>query len=174
MYVPFVTEDSFLQNPDVFNVSVTQCAHRCVTLVIKWLNASWRLTTTKWSHSNSIWMEMLQRKSLFTWLVQILSLLSCQLLNSNSNYSNGFNVSITICIQVENGFILLLEKEIFIDQLKDIVDKAEDMLSEDVEGERSSTLTCSSQQGQVSEGQVGEVRGISLDVHVTQKIRHGQ
>lgn len=80
----------------------------------------------------------------------------------------------TICIQVENGFILLLEKEIFIDQLKDIVDKAEDMLNEDVEGERSSTITCSSQQGQVSEGQVGEVRGISLDVHVTQKIRQGQ
>lgn len=54
------------------------------------------------------------------------------------------------------------------------MDKAEDMLNEDVEGERSSTLTCSSQQGQVSEGQVGEVRGVSLDVHVTQKIRHGQ
>ncbi|XP_067443366.1 serine/threonine-protein kinase WNK2 isoform X2 [Thunnus thynnus] len=57
---------------------------------------------------------------------------------------------------VENGFILLLEKEIFIDQLKDIVDKAEDMLNEDVEGERMSTLSCSPQQGQASEGQVGE------------------
>lgn len=43
------------------------------------------------------------------------------------------------------------------------MDKAEDMLNEDVEGERSSTLTCSSQQGQVSEGQVGEVRGVSCD-----------
>ncbi|KAM9362145.1 serine/threonine-protein kinase WNK2 [Symphorus nematophorus] len=57
---------------------------------------------------------------------------------------------------VENGFILLLEKEIFIDQLKDIVDKAEDMLSEDIEGERASTLSCSPQQGQLSEGLVGE------------------
>uniref|UniRef100_UPI0037E7D476 serine/threonine-protein kinase WNK2 n=1 Tax=Semicossyphus pulcher TaxID=241346 RepID=UPI0037E7D476 len=52
---------------------------------------------------------------------------------------------------VENGFILLLEKEIFIDQLKDIVDKAEDMLNEDVEGERASTLSCSPQQGLISE-----------------------
>ncbi|KAM7005860.1 serine/threonine-protein kinase WNK2 [Tautogolabrus adspersus] len=57
---------------------------------------------------------------------------------------------------VENGFILLLEKEIFIDQLKDIVDKAEDMLNEDVEGERASTLSCSPQQGLISEGLVGE------------------
>ncbi|KAK2862084.1 hypothetical protein Q5P01_001617 [Channa striata] len=57
---------------------------------------------------------------------------------------------------VENGFILPLEKEIFIDQLKDIVDKAEDMLNEDLEGERTSTLSCSPQQGQMSEGIVGE------------------
>ncbi|XP_042363856.1 serine/threonine-protein kinase WNK2 isoform X6 [Plectropomus leopardus] len=57
---------------------------------------------------------------------------------------------------VENGFILLLEKEIFIDQLKDIVDKAEDMLNEDMEGERASTLSCSPEQGQISEGLVGE------------------
>ncbi|XP_036956013.1 serine/threonine-protein kinase WNK2 isoform X7 [Acanthopagrus latus] len=57
---------------------------------------------------------------------------------------------------VENGFILLLEKESFIDQLKDIVDKAEDMLNEDTEGERASTLSCSPQQGQIAEGQVGE------------------
>ncbi|XP_034551145.1 serine/threonine-protein kinase WNK2 isoform X2 [Notolabrus celidotus] len=57
---------------------------------------------------------------------------------------------------VENGFILLLEKEIFIDQLKDIVDKAEDMLNEDMEGERASTLSCSPQQGFISEGMVGE------------------
>lgn len=60
--------------------------------------------------------------------------------------------------QVDNGFILLLEKEIFIDQLKDIVDKAEDMLNEDIEGERNSALTCSSQQGHISDGLVGEVR----------------
>uniref|UniRef100_W5KIJ9 non-specific serine/threonine protein kinase n=1 Tax=Astyanax mexicanus TaxID=7994 RepID=W5KIJ9_ASTMX len=39
---------------------------------------------------------------------------------------------------VENGFILPIEKEIFIDQLKDIVDKAEDMLNEEVEGDRPS------------------------------------
>ncbi|XP_069392974.1 serine/threonine-protein kinase WNK2 isoform X2 [Paralichthys olivaceus] len=57
---------------------------------------------------------------------------------------------------VDNGFILLLEKEIFIDQLKDIVDKAEDMLNEDVEGERASTLSCSPPHGQMSEGLVGE------------------
>ncbi|XP_068999576.1 serine/threonine-protein kinase WNK2 isoform X15 [Embiotoca jacksoni] len=57
---------------------------------------------------------------------------------------------------VENGFILLLEKEIFIDQLKDIVDKAEDMLNEDMEGERDTTLSCSPLQGQISEGLVGE------------------
>ncbi|KAK3540099.1 hypothetical protein QTP70_025801, partial [Hemibagrus guttatus] len=37
---------------------------------------------------------------------------------------------------VENDFILLLEKEMFIEQLKDIVEKAEDILSEDAEGER--------------------------------------
>ncbi|XP_061640662.1 serine/threonine-protein kinase WNK2 isoform X3 [Phyllopteryx taeniolatus] len=57
---------------------------------------------------------------------------------------------------VENGFILLLEKEIFIDQLKEIVDKAEDMLNDDAECERVSTLSCSPQQGQTSDGQVGE------------------
>ncbi|XP_024916133.1 serine/threonine-protein kinase WNK2 isoform X4 [Cynoglossus semilaevis] len=59
---------------------------------------------------------------------------------------------------VENGFILLLEKEIFIDQLKDIVDKAEDVLNEDMEGEQASTLSCSPQQGQISEGVVGETQ----------------
>ncbi|KAJ8016159.1 hypothetical protein DPEC_G00004300 [Dallia pectoralis] len=47
---------------------------------------------------------------------------------------------------VENDFILLLEKEIFIEQLKDIVDKAEDMLSEDTEGERGSDHSGSPQQ----------------------------
>lgn len=40
--------------------------------------------------------------------------------------------------QVENDFILPLEKEVFIEQLKDIVDKAEDMLTEDTEGEKNS------------------------------------
>ncbi|XP_051933190.1 serine/threonine-protein kinase WNK2 isoform X5 [Hippocampus zosterae] len=57
---------------------------------------------------------------------------------------------------VENGFILPLEKEIFIDQLKDIVDKAEDMLNDDTAGERVSTLSSSPLQCQTSDGQVGE------------------
>ncbi|XP_057701584.1 serine/threonine-protein kinase WNK2 isoform X3 [Corythoichthys intestinalis] len=57
---------------------------------------------------------------------------------------------------VENGFILLLEKEIFIDQLKDIVDKAEDMLNDDTEGERVSTLSCSPKIGENSDGLAGE------------------
>ncbi|XP_051531630.1 serine/threonine-protein kinase WNK2 isoform X2 [Myxocyprinus asiaticus] len=54
---------------------------------------------------------------------------------------------------VENGFILPIEKEIFIDQLKDIVDKAEDILSEDMDGEKASELRKS--QGQTT-GDVGE------------------
>ncbi|NXT02195.1 WNK2 kinase, partial [Jacana jacana] len=47
---------------------------------------------------------------------------------------------------VENEFILQSEKEIFIEQMKDIIDKAEDMLSEDTEGERSSDQGTSPQQ----------------------------
>ncbi|XP_053233759.1 serine/threonine-protein kinase WNK2 isoform X15 [Podarcis raffonei] len=47
---------------------------------------------------------------------------------------------------VENEFILPTEKEIFIEQLKEIIDKAEDMLSEDTEGERSSDQGASPQQ----------------------------
>ncbi|XP_053359180.1 serine/threonine-protein kinase WNK2-like isoform X3 [Clarias gariepinus] len=39
---------------------------------------------------------------------------------------------------VENDFILLLEREMFIEQLKDIVEKAEDILNEDADGERGS------------------------------------
>ncbi|XP_078144342.1 serine/threonine-protein kinase WNK2 isoform X2 [Centroberyx gerrardi] len=49
---------------------------------------------------------------------------------------------------VENDFILPLEKEVFIEQLKDIVDKAEDMLSEDTEGERSTDQGGSPQQSE--------------------------
>ncbi|KAM9751070.1 serine/threonine-protein kinase WNK2 isoform 14-T14 [Menidia menidia] len=49
---------------------------------------------------------------------------------------------------VENDFILPLEKEVFIEQLKDIVDKAEDMLSEDTEGERNSDQGCSPKHGE--------------------------
>ncbi|NWV70871.1 WNK2 kinase, partial [Malurus elegans] len=47
---------------------------------------------------------------------------------------------------VENEFILQSEKETFIEQMKDIIDKAEDMLSEDTEGERSSDQAASPQQ----------------------------
>ncbi|KAJ8360965.1 hypothetical protein SKAU_G00174900 [Synaphobranchus kaupii] len=48
---------------------------------------------------------------------------------------------------VENNFILLFEREMFIEQLKDIVDKAEDMLNEDLEGERNSDQGTSPEQG---------------------------
>lgn len=89
-----------------------------------------------------------------------------------------FNFFKTVCLQVENGFILLLEKEIFIDQLKDIVDKAEDVLNEETEGERASTLSCSPQQGQICEGLGGEVRGDTFKSHrphmLICRLRHGQ
>ncbi|XP_051758410.1 serine/threonine-protein kinase WNK2-like isoform X2 [Ctenopharyngodon idella] len=42
---------------------------------------------------------------------------------------------------VENEFILLLEREMFIEQLKEIMDKAEDILSEDAEGEKANVQT---------------------------------
>lgn len=62
---------------------------------------------------------------------------------------------------MENDFILPLEREVFIEQLKDIVDKAEDMLSEDPEGERSSDHGGSPKQ---SDGALGaEVREESVD-----------
>ncbi|XP_036415154.1 serine/threonine-protein kinase WNK2 [Colossoma macropomum] len=57
---------------------------------------------------------------------------------------------------VENGFILPVEKEIFIDQLKDIVDKAEDMLNEEVEGERPAALRDTPLQGQAPGGVADE------------------
>uniref|UniRef100_A0A8C7H9V7 non-specific serine/threonine protein kinase n=1 Tax=Oncorhynchus kisutch TaxID=8019 RepID=A0A8C7H9V7_ONCKI len=56
----------------------------------------------------------------------------------------------------ENFFILPIEKAMFIDQLKDIVDKAEDMLSEDMEGETDSALGGSPQLGHTSWGPGGE------------------
>ncbi|XP_070966693.1 serine/threonine-protein kinase WNK2 isoform X2 [Oncorhynchus clarkii lewisi] len=59
---------------------------------------------------------------------------------------------------VENGFILPIEKEMFIDQLKDIVDKAEDMLSENMEGETASALVGSPQLGHNSGGLGGEIQ----------------
>ncbi|XP_053340222.1 serine/threonine-protein kinase WNK2 isoform X1 [Clarias gariepinus] len=63
---------------------------------------------------------------------------------------------------VENGFILPTEKEIFIDQLKDIVDKAEDMLSEEIEGERPGALRDTPLQCSSSGGVGDEVRTSSL------------
>ncbi|XP_016353233.1 serine/threonine-protein kinase WNK2-like [Sinocyclocheilus anshuiensis] len=57
---------------------------------------------------------------------------------------------------VENGFILPIEKDIFIDQLKDIVDKAEDILSEDMDGEKKSEPGTSHLQGQTPRDQGGE------------------
>lgn len=72
MYVPFGTElFFFVWNPNAFNTSMSQCAHRCVTLEIKWLSASWRPTTTKWWLLNSTWMETLRRKLPHIWLVHI-------------------------------------------------------------------------------------------------------
>nr|XP_046196196.1 serine/threonine-protein kinase WNK2-like isoform X2 [Oncorhynchus gorbuscha] len=56
----------------------------------------------------------------------------------------------------ENFFILPIEKAMFIDQLKDIVDKAEDMLSEDMKGETDSALGGSPQLGHTSWGLGGE------------------
>lgn len=67
---------------------------------------------------------------------------------------------------MENDFILPLEKEVFIEQLKDIVDKAEDMLSEDTEGERSSDQGGSPQQSEGAGGTLGaEVRKELLTVN---------
>uniref|UniRef100_A0A8C1KGA4 non-specific serine/threonine protein kinase n=1 Tax=Cyprinus carpio TaxID=7962 RepID=A0A8C1KGA4_CYPCA len=57
---------------------------------------------------------------------------------------------------VENGFILPIEKDIFIDQLKDIVDKAEDILCEDMDGEKKSEPGTSHLQGQTPSDQEGE------------------
>uniref|UniRef100_A0A8C0TZZ1 non-specific serine/threonine protein kinase n=1 Tax=Cyanistes caeruleus TaxID=156563 RepID=A0A8C0TZZ1_CYACU len=55
---------------------------------------------------------------------------------------------------VENEFILQSEKETFIEQMKDIIDKAEDMLSEDTEGERSSDQGTSPQQDEKRQSQM--------------------
>lgn len=107
-------------------------------------------------------MEMLQRKLPLTWLVEPFKVCSFVI---NWLYVL-YNIFKTECLQVENGFILLLEKEIFIDQLKDIVDKAEDMLNEDMEGERASALSCSPEQGQIFEGLVGEVRRGLIYIYV--------
>ncbi|KAG8431087.1 hypothetical protein GDO86_019452 [Hymenochirus boettgeri] len=58
---------------------------------------------------------------------------------------------------VENEFILQIEKEIFIEQMKDVIDKAEDMLSEDTEGERSSDQGASPPQADSVRRETGEV-----------------
>ncbi|XP_067243944.1 serine/threonine-protein kinase WNK2 isoform X3 [Chanodichthys erythropterus] len=63
---------------------------------------------------------------------------------------------------VENGFILPIEKEIFIDQLKDIVDKAEDILSEDMDGEKTSDLGKNHLQGQSPGDEGRESSSITL------------
>ncbi|XP_069795857.1 serine/threonine-protein kinase WNK2 isoform X2 [Narcine bancroftii] len=47
---------------------------------------------------------------------------------------------------VDNDFILEIEKEIFIEQMKDIMDKAEDMLAEEAEEERNWTQSTGFQQ----------------------------
>ncbi|XP_034393757.1 serine/threonine-protein kinase WNK2 isoform X2 [Cyclopterus lumpus] len=56
---------------------------------------------------------------------------------------------------VENDFILPVEREVFIEQLKDIVDKAEDMLSEDTEGEKTSDQGGSPKQSESAPGTEG-------------------
>lgn len=43
-----------------------------------------------------------------------------------------------IASQVEHDFILPAERETFIEQMKDVMDKAEDMLSEDTDADRGS------------------------------------
>lgn len=51
-----------------------------------------------------------------------------------------------------------MEKEIFIEQMKDVIDKAEDMLSEDTEGERSSDQGASPQQADSFKAEMREVQ----------------
>ncbi|XP_023180280.1 serine/threonine-protein kinase WNK2-like isoform X2 [Xiphophorus maculatus] len=75
---------------------------------------------------------------------------------------------------VENGFILLLEKEIFIDQLKDIVDKAEDMLHEDMGDEKDTTLSCSPLQGQMSEAGESQQSGAPQPVYQQNVLHTGK
>lgn len=65
---------------------------------------------------------------------------------------------------MENDFILPLEKEVFIEQLKDIVDKAEDMLSEDTEGERNSDQGSSPKKSEGADMHRVEVRKKLLTV----------
>lgn len=71
-------------------------------------------------------------------------------------------------LQAENDFILPLEKEVFIEQLKDIVDKAEDMLSEDTEGERNSNQGSSPKK---SEG--ADVHGTEVSERLSEAAKGG-
>ncbi|XP_043978420.1 serine/threonine-protein kinase WNK2 isoform X7 [Gambusia affinis] len=75
---------------------------------------------------------------------------------------------------VENGFILLLEKESFIDQLKDIVDKAEDMLHEDMGDEIDTTLSCSPLLGQMSEAGESQQSGAPQPVYQQNVLHTGK
>ncbi|XP_035376324.1 serine/threonine-protein kinase WNK2 isoform X3 [Electrophorus electricus] len=77
---------------------------------------------------------------------------------------------------VENGFILPIEKEIFIDQLKDIVDKAEDMLNEEVEGERpaASPLQGHPLSRAGDEGGKGQKEGVSQPVYQQNVLHTGK
>lgn len=80
-----------------------------------------------------------------------------------------------VLLQVEHDFILQAERETFIEQMKDVMDKAEDMLSEDADVDRGSDPgaspprlgTCGPGTGEVRPGQrsweghaaLGEVAG---------------
>ena len=61
---------SFLISECLLILKCDLCRQRFATLEIKWWNASWRLTITKWWRSNSIWMEMHRRRLPLTWWVQ--------------------------------------------------------------------------------------------------------
>lgn len=75
--------------------------------------------------------------------------------------ARGASPSRTACLlQVEHDFILQAERETFIEQMKDVMDKAEDMLSEDTDIDRGSDpgmspphlSTCGLGTGEVSPG----------------------
>lgn len=72
---------------------------------------------------------------------------------------------------MENDFILPLEKEVFIEQLKDIVDKAEDMLSEDTEGERNSDQGSSPKKSEGADSHGAEVRKQPLTIGSCRRTR---
>ncbi|TRY58821.1 hypothetical protein DNTS_022331 [Danionella cerebrum] len=73
---------------------------------------------------------------------------------------------------VDNGFILPIEKEIFIDQLKDIVDKAEDILSEELDEEKLSELVRGQTPGE--EGGEGHTPGVPQPVYQQNVLHTGK